>query len=304
MSRLKDIKFQEDDLYELFNKIHLSEFTEDDLLDVFNLVLTLYNSNQRLSYFVVSKYVIEKYREDISVTILLENQFNIFLDIVSDSAKITKQYSQKDIENVIRLTLKILDHIKLEQIRLDNLLTNEEALFENFFNEANNKLNIQYNISNNKISEKYKDLDGRIDRIDTSVVTILGIFTAITISVFGTLNVFGSVIISANNLSIPRLLFTLSFIALIIFDIIFLLLFTTSKFTKINLENSSLSKNLVSSKQGSISTYKSIIDNIKKDFKNFYLKYPYVLYFNALMFSMMALSLFIWYINKYHITFL
>jgi len=91
----------------------------------------------------------------------------------------------------------------------------------------------------------------------------------------------------------------------VIFDIIFLLMFTISKFTKTTLENTLSRRKALgytSSKQNE--KKHTILMNLAKDFSGFYKKFPYVFYFNALMLGMMLISITLWYLDKYHFNFL
>lgn len=254
---------------------------DEECINLYNLILELYCENSRMSYFVISEYIIAKYQEDETLPEILVDQLSSFSRYLKNETK----FVHTDIEKVQRYVLKMSDHIKLEKLRQDNFRESHKAQVRRYISAQTRK-----------IKESHDILNAKIERIDVSVVTILGVFTAITISVFGTLNIFGNLLSNLFMLSIPRALFSFAFSGFIIFNTIFLLLHTISKFTNTKLEkprNPFRNNELEEDRKNRL--------RFVRDFSNFRSMYPLVFYYNMAMGITMLSSVLIWALNRHFV---
>jgi len=280
MSRKVEEAKQKTKIVELLENLLTVEITSDNSCsNICDLILSLYSENTRLSYFVISEYIIDKYQDDETMPDILVDQLSSFSDYLTASTIIS---DEEDYEKIHRYTLKISDHIKLEKLRQENLRQNHKQQVVRFINRQTTK-----------IQESHDVLNSKIDKIDVSAVTILGVFTAITISVFGTLNIFSSLLFNLYMLSIPRALFSFAFSGFIIFNTIFLLLHTISKFTNTSLEKQRARDPNSSKPELTGSRFRFV-----RDFKNFRNMYPLVFYYNVSMGITMVSSIALWALNR------
>ncbi len=152
---------------------------------------------------------------------------------------------------------EIIDQFKQESTdsfkKQDISLIQTVAEFENRFREAD------------KLSKKLKK---KVNNVYSQFVSILGIFTAIVIVFFGGVSVFSDVLTNIHQAEWYQIGFGISFVGIVMFDIIFMFLYILSKLVRMP----------ISTKEESdkkIAVFRWID------------KYPYLFWFNFLCFIIM-----------------
>ena len=152
---------------------------------------------------------------------------------------------------------EIIDQFKQESTdsfkKQDISLIQTVAEFENRFREAD------------KLSKKLKK---KVNNVYSQFVSILGIFTAIVIVFFGGVSVFSDVLTNIHQAEWYQIGFGISFVGIVMFDIIFMFLYILSK-----LVGMPISTKEESDKKIAVFRW---ID-----------KYPYLFWFNFLCFIIM-----------------
>lgn len=166
---------------------------------------------------------------------------------------------------------EIIDQFKKESAdsfeKQDVSLIQTVAEFENKFREADKSFSRQ-NSDINEISKRAKKLKKKVNNVYSQFVSILGIFTAIVIVFFGGVSVFSDVLTNIHQAEWYQIGFGVSFVGIIMFDIIFMFLYILSK-----LVGTPISTKEESDKKIALFRW---ID-----------KYPYLFWFNFLCFVIM-----------------
>ena len=126
-----------------------------------------------------------------------------------------------------------------------------------------------------KLKKKCQKLKKRIDditsQINTQIVTVLGIFAAIVVVFFGGTSAYKSVFETLKITNLVEIIFIISAIGFILFNIIFMLLYTISKI---------IGK--------PISSKDSVIEH--NFFERAKEKYPFIYYFDIALSTIIVLS--------------
>ena len=129
---------------------------------------------------------------------------------------------------------------------------------------------IKQNDGIDEISKSAKKLKKKVNNVYSQFVSILGIFTAIVIVFFGGISVFSDVLTNIHLAKWYQIGFGLSFVGIIMFDIIFMFLYILSRIV-----DTPISTKEESDKKFALFRW---ID-----------KYPYLFWFNFLCFAVMLI---------------
>lgn len=193
--------------------------------------IRFYWKNHRHRYAKVAKYINDKavYDEQIAYFILSnimtiknycmgnkEKVCELIKDIINDSE------SEFNYDKLIENLEKLQDHIELETQRINFSQNRENSIFSGLINQMNNSIQS----AKNDIDEKSNKIE---DRLNTTVITTLGIFSAIVVVFFGGLGSIGSIFSNLKGISKYRIVFTISLEGFVMFNSIFLLLYCVAK---------------------------------------------------------------------------
>lgn len=246
------------------------------------------DSDFRHSYYLISKSL-EKYSPDVyaSMTTILLQIIHFF-----ETNKLTT--SDLDSRRILKSMQKLLDHVELEGLRLDRMKAvahySEVALqSEHTAILRTDGINSQWN----KIKSDIRRVEKQVKSYHSQSVTILGIFSALVLSVAAEISVFSESFSKLSGDNFLMILFFVSFIGLVIFDTIFMLMYTVSKIVGIPISVSSDLGNCNACPNRETKFHKSCICKLWR-------KYPYVVLFNVIL--ILSTSLFgfcsLWYLRK------
>lgn len=215
----------------------MSSVIQDGTLDsLLEEIIRFYLINKRHRYSEVAIFVGKKVLSDEQVISYITLNLDMIIEYLSINRKIvnemidkiksntsyeTQEFSCDDIE--IKLG-KLKDHLLLELERIRFSINREKVISTNMVNELNKSVSS----AKDRLDESTKQLE---DKMNNSVVSSLGIFSAVILSFFGGLSVLGSVFsnLSSEKVSIYRLSFMSSLTGFILFNVIFLLLYVLGK---------------------------------------------------------------------------
>lgn len=217
-------------LIELFTITHFSNDVEE-INEIFINVAKFYEDNPRHQYYKISKYVYNKMNEEPdSLSYILNNISHLQTIIKYNESKYIILLTQNEIEitceDIINSLSKLYDHIALEEERLIN---NDKTVRESS-DKLQNDLVYNFNTMANNITEKFNDIS---NGQSANIMTIVGLFSAIIFVFFGGVTGLSSVIkgifelSKKEELTIPFIIIT--FIGLVLFDIVFMLLYSIAK---------------------------------------------------------------------------
>lgn len=228
-----------------------SDFVDDnDIFDEGKVIKKLkkYIENyDRILYSEVSKFYYEL-NETVRPTFinnvdqLLEHTVNHPTDILQDNI-------------VDKVVLKMWDHVQLAAYQCGNLMQTD-ADFENKF--KNNIQPIRDDIN--------KEQQGFMQTMHAQLISLVGIFTAMSFLVFGGINTLDNIFSGAKTLPVLKVMIIGSVWGLCISNLVFIFMFFISKMTELNIKsNQSAKANLVQ-------------------------KYPLVIWANFVIFSILSFS--------------
>ena len=189
--------------------------------------------NERHKYSDISHYMYELSPD--TVDVLIEKIEAIRSKLSSGDELVDEKLNKLD------------DHIKLERDRtilLHHLIekNGEEIvnLVQNIYSEVLSSTSEQIktatesskqliNETEEKMSKTQKRIDDITSQINTQIVTVLGIFAAIVVVFFGGTSAYKSVFETLEITNLVEIIFIISAIGFILFNIIFMLLYTISK---------------------------------------------------------------------------
>lgn len=218
----------------------------DKFADMAMYLAQCYHNHYRHSYYNISAEIYTHWKDGERK----EQKLNNLASNVEKLKEIIVNKTHKNDELVKKGIQKFYDHIMLEIVRLvdqqrsiDNLNkiiedfghksessfhTQEISLaqtvgeFENRFGEAEKRTN-----DLKKATEKTKK---KVKNLYSQFISVLGIFTAIVIVFFGGASIFSDVLINIHQAKWYQIGFSIAFVGLVLFDIIFMLLYILSKF--------------------------------------------------------------------------
>lgn len=213
-------------------------FCDDDeyIEKSITLIVEYYMKNGRHSYSTISKIINSKLDqgEDSIIYILLNiKEFMILIKSKKYEEQISKISSKKYcLEDIVQKLEKLYDHISLEETRIKynyKMVNNSNTMIEN------NVMN-QFNTT---IIEFQNKLDETTNSLNSNIITIVGLFSAIIFVFFGGLTSLSNIVSgiihvkSLDEIKVP-LIVILSF-GLIMFNTVFLLLYSVSKIVDKNI---------------------------------------------------------------------
>lgn len=159
-----------------------------------------YQQNSRHDYHQITKYMVENNQDRLEM--LVTNLENI---IKSSTIE----------ESLAKNLNKLYDHIRLEEIRMNQI----RRINAFYFKDAENNLQ-----RSKEIEKELKKVQNESKNIYVNLITILGIFSAIMVGIFGTLGGIGSVATSLGNegILLQNAIFIFLGVFILLFDIIFI----------------------------------------------------------------------------------
>lgn len=191
-----------------------SEYRES-IDGICNKLIDFYNKEGRHSYSEISTFLLS----------INEDRHAYFYDNMKNILEILDFYDKKSNTKFKSKAIKLEDHIKLELLRLSNIkkvdqlkekIDSETTIYEGKFEDLR------------KVYEKQRqDIDG----LNSQIISVIGIFSAIVITFFGGINFIESIMYSAGQVSKYRLVFSIIITGIVMFNTIFMLLNFISKLT-------------------------------------------------------------------------
>lgn len=249
----------------------LKEFVDFSTEDV-KCVYTSFDSIYKVKTFRHSYSEISKYLSD-----LIPDERDIIelnlLEVLFYAAGVNENS-----DTTVRLG-KLSDHVSLEHMRLGRMdaikfigtKVHEESQEMKRLSESNNK--------------NMGKLHRRINGFQSQSITILGIFSGLVIGFSSGIDLLDSTFSNINSMNFYKMLVYICVIGLILFDVIFMLMYSVSK-----ISNGSLA---VACKNESCDS----CGNCKLKLSRLRHKYPYVYWFNAL-FILLTIALIIYMFNN------
>ncbi|HHQ4319202.1 hypothetical protein QTH27_03945 [Clostridium perfringens] len=212
-------------LEQLSKEIDIEKFLETSI--------KFYFVNERHRYSELSKYINKKVINDKSCLLYMLMNLDMILDYIDNN----EQYIDNKINDVLncsgsdkftyenlKLNIKKLqDHIELEEARLNSTLEREQAISKRMINELNEGIMA----AKQNLEEKTSQLEARMN---SSFISILGIFAAVLLAFFGGLSLLNTVFsFLGQNISTYKIIFVSCLTGIIIFNIIFILLYVIAK---------------------------------------------------------------------------
>ena len=115
--------------------------------------------------------------------------------------------------DVVKKVGKLVDHLQLESVRLSRI-DNIKFISEQIKIQQSSRLNeLKENV------KKAEKLQNELKNINTQLVSVLGIFTGIVISIFGGMSFFSSVFNNINDVGRHRLIFITTLVGFTLFNL-------------------------------------------------------------------------------------
>lgn len=272
---------------ELLQKIGSAEIGNiSQLDDLCSVVKEYYTNNKRHKYSEVSSYLME----NADIEYLLENL-----------RRIQERLGEHEEDEVFsEKVFKLIDHITLE---LNRTKFNSSVMQADMMNTAISGVLKEVNQSIDEVrKEQSQKMDFEIDefrnetralkdKVEDSYsqfVSILGIFSAIVLVFFGGMTAFNAIFANMQYIGRFKLVFTISLVGLIVFNLIFMFLYVLAKLLK---------REIIASSGDDLITGKG---HFVRWLKRVWSRYPYMIMFNVMMFIIMTVSFAAWYGATYY----
>lgn len=214
----------------------LYSIEEEVLKDNLRKLVIYYDKHIRHQYHIISQFVNEKMIESEDAVSYILNNIDGMLAFLTykreECNEIIADYSGLSVDEMILNLEKLYDHIALEEERIKNnsmvIRSSKEEIQNNVF-ETFNSIIVNFQ---NKVDEISNSLNANI-------ITVVGLFSAIIFVFFGGVVSLSDAINSVceiknrEDLTIP--LISILFIGFILFNIIFLLLYSIAKIVDKNI---------------------------------------------------------------------
>lgn len=168
-----------------------------------------------------------------------EDDLDYVYNNIENIHKILQRYDEENETEYERKIFKLEDHIRLEILRvqhLNNTQNNNAAQLRKEINTLSDKSK-KYTKEFNNLHNQYKKQRKSIDGLNSEIISIIGIFSAIVITFFGGINFIESVLNSINKVSKYRLVFAILITGFVMFNTIFMLLNFIAKLTDKNIRS-------------------------------------------------------------------
>lgn len=184
-----------------------------------------YYHNKRHMYSSISKYVNESSNNIEKIDYILYN-IKLIINYI-DKIKNTDFLKLKPEDLTLKIR-KMYDHISLEKNRITYSIQNQEKNTSNIIQKVNNAI-VNYT---DKLDEKTKRIEGNLN---TNIVSILGIFSAIIFVLFGSLSNFTTVISQMEKADTNKIISLVVAIGFVLLNVVFVLFYCISKITDKNI---------------------------------------------------------------------
>lgn len=275
----------------------LSKPIEDSNI-VIQQLIEFYLVNERHRYSRVASFINQKAVDDEQVmSYIMLNISELINDInkngkiqsIIDEIKNGTEYENNNfnVEQLVKNLEKLNDHIELEFDRMMLSQKRERTNFSNILNEYSKKAEE----AQKSIEEKAARIE---EKLSNTVISVLGIFSAIIIAFFGGLNVLANLFTYLPNteVSIYRLTFIGGLTGFIVFNIIFMLLHFISKILDRNI-GGVCSEELITQADNCKLFFTKNKFRMKVNIK----RHPLFIVFNIIIISIMIASSCIWMIK-------
>ena len=199
---------------ELIQKIiHIDLSTGDGLQEIYYEIEKNF-LDKRLLYSVISN----------EIYILEEWELNDLESACDKLLAYSNQINSPNKKEVMKIVVKLIDHINL-------------ALAQERYVRDYNTQEFQEKIDKVDLFMKNSDeLNDKINNMNSQVISVLGIFTAISFILFGGISSAASILEKLNNPSLGQLLIFGGLWGLIMFNVVYFLLYYISKLTGANIK--------------------------------------------------------------------
>lgn len=185
----------------------LSNLTSINALDDIDIYaesfITYYSNNGHNQYSEVLRFISSKDLLDDDVDFLIGK----LQDIITN---MSKSDNDEDVKATVQNLHKLVDYIKLEVARKQQLHELEEAI--------------------SAYDKKIERVNADIDKQQMNAITVIGLFSAIIMSFFGGISFTSSSIKGMASVSPLRLAFILSLTGFVIFNIIYMVMYVIGKY--------------------------------------------------------------------------
>lgn len=272
------------------SEIDYKNLTNERKKELLNQFEEFYKVNERHQYSDVSNFLYKNKLENLEY--LMSNLIEIY-EYSNDS-----EFKKK--------IFKIIDHVKLESLRStymtaeikeESVRVFSSSIEQNniTFRDFKRKIDSQINIINQdtkkaqdyieEIEVKMIESEDKIKKLNVESITILSIFSGIVIAFFGGLGFFNEVLKNMHKVSKYRLTFITLIIGFVLFNTLFLLMYSIGKIVDKPIRNKCLSKDC------SCDTECCSINKVKN-------LYPILYYMNLIFIIMIIAVIVVWYIYK------
>ena len=196
-------------------------------------IIEIYKENKRHRYSLITSYIMKEIAPNdeyesrlFLICEKLRNYIDEKLDLDFENEKDENENSLKeDYKNKLE---KIYDHISLELARLSYSKSIESSTFSKIG---------QLESKHKEIENKHKEIQEDISKQRNQYIAILGIFAAIILAFVGGITFSNSVLANMHQVSIYRLTFVASLVALFFGNILFALFDFINNISNVNAQN-------------------------------------------------------------------
>lgn len=225
----KKDKNQTEKLIEIFCSYEFG-YDDENIEESLKKVVQYYAKHSRHQYHIISEFVNEKMQESEDSISYILNNIEYMQDYMhfnqNECKKLIRESSDLDYDCINLNLEKLYDHIALEEERLKN---NAAIIKQSNIDIENNVINT-FNSIIGSFQSKVDEVSGSLN---ANIISVVGLFSAIIFVFFGGITSMANIINgiyhlkSRSDLYIPLIcVFTVGFV---IFNIVFLLLYSISK---------------------------------------------------------------------------
>lgn len=132
-------------------------------------------------------------------------------------------------KNLSDSIFKLNDHINLEIARYNTFTSNQEQIKDL---EKQNKSTIE---ALNNASSKLDDSTKKLQSVQTELIAVLSIFSAIVMSFFGGMNFIGGALQGMEKAPFAKSIFFISLCGFVLFNLVYLMMYLVAKITERNI---------------------------------------------------------------------
>lgn len=228
------ITIQENDeknekLMKIIDDIASLEYNDEKEAKIIERLKKIYTQEFRHSYSMISKKLYEMESDERDIV-------SEFMRCIVQKLKIYEKSTGFNADNdksLINGIIKLNDHINLEIIRIqlndeaDNKLIDVKQQAAAMKEESSEISETIY-----EVSDQVWNLKNQVESSSTQSITILSVFAGIVFVFTGGFSLISTALQNINNASVYKLTFTLSFVGMLIYDLIYLFFFMVSRITQ------------------------------------------------------------------------